>query len=156
MRMAANMAAHDAFSGLALEGVGETVWRTLWESARAYSQVVKGAGTAFPPSSGDICVLCHQDIDEPTAARMHGFEDFIKEDTETKAAEAEHVFKEAEQKFRAVVVHVNKVSAAYRSLKAGNFARKASAEIHRACAACAGADACAALRQRCSRSAGFT
>lgn len=122
MRMAANMAAHDAFSGLALEGVGETVWRTLWESARAYSQVVKGAGTAFPPSSGDICVLCHQDIDEPTAARMHGFEDFIKEDTETKAAEAEHVFKEAEQKFRAVVVHVNKVSAAYRSLKAGNFA----------------------------------
>ena len=91
MRMAANTAAHDAFSGMALEGVGETVWRTLWESARSYSQVAKEAGTAFPPSSGDICVLCH-------------------------------VFKEAEQKFRALVVHANKVSAAYRSLKAGNFA----------------------------------
>ena len=52
----------------------------------------------------------------------YSFEDFIKKDTETKAAEAERVFKEAEQKFRAVVVHVNKVSAAYRNLKAGNFA----------------------------------
>lgn len=121
MRAAANMAAHDAFSGLALEGVGETVWRTLWESARSYSQVAKEDGAAFPPSSGDICVLCHQEIDEPTAVRMLGFEDFIKKDTETKAAEAERAFQEAEQKFRAVAIHVNKVSAAYRSLKAGNF-----------------------------------
>ncbi|MCL3881035.1 AAA family ATPase [Marivita sp. GX14005] len=122
MRMAANTAAHDAFSGLALVGVGETVWRTLWESARSYSQMAKEGGTPFPPSAGDICVLCHQQIDEPTAARMLGFEDFIKKDTETKAAEAEHAFKEAEQKFRSMVVHVNKVSAAYRSLRAGNFA----------------------------------
>lgn len=121
-RAAANMAAHDAFSGLALEGVGETVWRTFWESARSYSQVAREDGAAFPPSSGDICVLCHQEIDERTAARMLGFEDFIKKDTETKAAEAERVFKEAEQKFRDVAVHINKVSAAYRSLKAGNFA----------------------------------
>mgnify|MGYP003361702846 CR=1 FL=1 len=121
MRAAANTAAHDAFSGLALEGVGETVWRTLWESARSYSQVAKEDGASFPPASGDICVLCHQEIDEPTAVRMLGFEDFIKKDTETKAAEAERVFLEAEQKFRAVAVHVNKVSATYRSLKTSNF-----------------------------------
>ncbi|PIB26451.1 hypothetical protein BFP76_11045 [Amylibacter kogurei] len=121
MRTAANTAAHEAFSGLACEGVGETVWRTLWESARSYSRVAKEAGAAFPPPQGDICVLCHQEIDEPTAARMLGFEDFIKKDTETKAAEAERVFKEVEQKIRAVAIHVNKVSAAYRSLKAGNF-----------------------------------
>lgn len=121
-RAAANMAAQDAFSGLALEGVGETVWRTLWESARSYSQVAREDGAAFPPSSGDICVLCHQEIDERTAARMLGFEDFIKKDTETKAAEAQRVFKEAEQEFRDVAVHISKVSAAYRSLKAGNFA----------------------------------
>lgn len=109
------------FFELALEGVGETVWRTLWESARAYSQVAEEDGANFPPSSGDTCVLCHQKIDEPTAARMLGFEDFIKKDTETKSAEAERVFQEAEQKFRAVPVHINKVSASYRSLKANNF-----------------------------------
>lgn len=122
MRAAANTAAHDAFSGLGLAGVGENVWQTLWESARAYSQIAREEGAAFPPSSGDICVLCHQGIDEPTAARMLGFEAFIKKDTETKAADAERVFQEAEQKFRAVPVHVNKVSAVYRSLKNSNFA----------------------------------
>lgn len=121
MRAAANTAAHEAFSGLALEGVGETVWRTLWESARSYSRVAQEDGAAFPPSQGDICVLCHQEIDEATAERMLGFEDFIKRDIETKAAEAEQAFREIEQKFRAVAIHVNKVSAAYRRLKAGNF-----------------------------------
>ncbi|AML52587.1 AAA family ATPase [Falsihalocynthiibacter arcticus] len=122
MRAAATTAAHDAFSGLGLAGVGESVWQTLWESARAYSQIAREEGAAFPPSSGDICVLCHQGIDEPTAARMLGFEAFIKNDTESKAADAERVFQEAEQKFRAVPVHVNKVSAVYRSLKNSNFA----------------------------------
>jgi energy-coupling factor transporter ATP-binding protein EcfA2 len=120
-REAANTAANDAFSGLALEGIGESVWRTLWVSARAYSQVAKEGGAEFPPSSGEVCVLCHQEIDEPTAARMLGFEDFIKNDTETKASEAERIFQEALHKFGAVAVHVNKVSAAYRGLKAGNF-----------------------------------
>ncbi|MCF8466212.1 MAG: AAA family ATPase [Sneathiella sp.] len=121
-RTAANTAANEAFSGLALEGVGESVWRTLWESARAYSKIAHDDGVDFPPASGDVCVLCHQKIDEPTAERMLGFEEFIKKDTETKATEAERVYQEAEQKFRAVAIHVNKVSAAYRSLKNGNFA----------------------------------
>ena len=120
-RTAANTAAHDAFSGLALEGVGETVWRRLWESAKAYSKVAREDGAGFPPASGDICVLCHQTIDEPTAARMLGFEEFIKKDTETKAAGAERILQEAEQTLRAVAVHVSKVSATYRSLKVSNF-----------------------------------
>ena len=121
-RAAANTAANDAFSGLGLEGVGESVWRTLWESARTYSKIAHDDGVDFPPASGDICVLCHQEIDEPTAERMLGFEEFIKKDTETKAAEAERVFHEAEKKFRAVAVHVSKVSSSYRNLKTGNFA----------------------------------
>lgn len=121
-RTAANTAANDAFSGLGLEGVGENVWRTLWESARAYSKVARADGVDFPPESGDICVLCHQTIDDVAAERMLGFEDFIKRDTETKAAEAESVFKTAEEKFRALAVHVNKISAQYRGLRASNFA----------------------------------
>jgi len=121
-RAAANAAAHDAFSGLDLEGVGATAWRTLWESARAYSEVAQSDGADFPPSSGETCVLCHQKIDELTSARMLSFEEFIKKDTETKAAEAERVFREAEQKFRALGIHISKVSTAYQSLKVSNFA----------------------------------
>lgn len=121
-RTAATTAANDAFSGLALEGVGETVWRTLWESARAYSEAAQNGGVAFPPASDEICVLCHQEIDAATAARMLGFEEFIKKDTEIKATEAERVFQEFEQEFGTIAVHINKVSAAYLNLKTGNFA----------------------------------
>lgn len=121
-RTAADTAAHDAFSGLALEGVGEAVWRTLWESARTYSKTARKDGLTFPPSSRDICVLCHQEIDDPTATRMFGFEEFIKKDTETKAAKAEKALEEAKRTFGGLEVHVQKVSGAYRSLKAGNFA----------------------------------
>jgi hypothetical protein len=120
-RTAANTAANDAFLGLALDGVGENVWRSLWESARAYSKVARYDCADFPPKSGDLCVLCHQTIDAAAAARMLGFEEFIKKDTETKAAEAEQVFLKAEEQFRAIVVHVSKVSGAYRSLKAADF-----------------------------------
>jgi energy-coupling factor transporter ATP-binding protein EcfA2 len=120
-RGAANTAANNAFSGLALEGVGESVWRTLWESARAYSNLALDDGVEFPPASGDICILCHQTIDEAAAERMLGFEEFIKKDSETKAAKAEQVFKTAEEKFRTLSVHVNKVSAQYRSLRTSNF-----------------------------------
>ena len=121
-RGAANTAASDAFSGLALEGVGEGVWRTLWESARAYSKLARDDGVVFPPEAGDICVLCHQTIDETAAERMLGFEEFIRKDTETKAASAEQVFRQAEEKLRTIAIHVNKVSAPYRNLKTNNFA----------------------------------
>jgi len=120
-RSAANTAAHDAFSGLALDGVGEADWRTLWESARAYSEAASEDGLAFPPSVRDFCVLCHQEIDGPTAARMLGFEEFIKKDTETRAATAEQMLDEAKGKFRRAEIHVRKVSAAYRGLKASSF-----------------------------------
>lgn len=121
MRKAANTAAFNAFSGLSLQGVGEAVWRNLWESARAYSQIAKEDGTAFPPPEGHVCVLCHQEIDKNAATRMLGFEQFIKKDTETKATEAERVLREAVEKFATFPVHVNKISAAYRSLKTNNF-----------------------------------
>lgn len=119
-RGAADTAANNAFSGLALEGVGESVWRILWESARAYSKLAQDDGVKFPPQTGDICLLCHQTIDDAAAVRMLGFEEFIKKDSETKAAEAEEIFKSAHDKFRAVAVHVNKVSVHYRSLRAKN------------------------------------
>ncbi|MEM5500437.1 AAA family ATPase [Ahrensia kielensis] len=121
-RGAANTAASGAFLGSALEGVGESVWRALWESARVYSKVAQNDGVEFPPTSGDVCVLCHQSIDKKAAERMHGFEGFIKKDTDTKAAEAERILQQAEERFRAIAVHINKASAPYRSLKSSHFA----------------------------------
>jgi len=120
-RSAANVAATDAFSGLQLEGVGEIIWRSLWESARAYSQSIGEEGIPFPPNQGDVCVVCHQEISEAAAERLGGFEAFIKEDTEKKAAAAEQSLAAAVRVFEGLSVHVEKVSAPWQQLKASNF-----------------------------------
>jgi len=120
LRQTANAAANDAFSGLALEGVGEGVWRELWESARAYSKVARNDGVKFPPVKGGTCPLCHQAIDEAAADRMLGFEEFIQKDTETKAASAERAFEVAETNFRSFSVHIKSTSGQYRALRANN------------------------------------
>ena len=49
-RSAASVAATDAFSGLQLTGVGEKIWRSLWESARSYSQSIGNEAIPFPPT----------------------------------------------------------------------------------------------------------
>ncbi len=57
-REAARVSAESLFSSQPLAGVGEAVWRELWESARRYSEArayperpfpPRGAGTALPP-----------------------------------------------------------------------------------------------------------
>lgn len=116
-RAAATTAAKDAFSGLALEGIGETTWRALWDSARSYSQSASPGGIRFPPATGETCVLCHQPIDEQTARRMLDFDEFIKKDTETKAAAAELVLDEARNKLEGFGIHLRHVSAVWRALK---------------------------------------
>ena len=119
-RAAANTAAQKAFSGLALAGVGEAIWRTLWESARTYSKTACGDDLTFPPSAEDVCVLCHQKIDRPTATRMLGFEEFIKKDTETKATEAAKALDEEKSTFRNLEIHSRNLPTVYQRLKANN------------------------------------
>lgn len=121
-RSAADVAATDAFSGLQLEGVGGKTWRSLWESARAYSLSLGEVGLSFPPNQGEVCVVCHQDIDDKTAERLGGFEAFIKHDTEKKAAGAEQVLADAVKNFKGVTVHVEKVSVIWQRLKTNDFA----------------------------------
>ncbi len=120
-RSVADIAATDAFSGLRLEGVGEKTWRTLGESARAYSQSLNEVSISLPPQQGEVCVVCHQEIDEQTADRMSGFETFIKQDTETKASGAEKALREAVNNFKAVEIHIEKVSATWQLLRKNNF-----------------------------------
>jgi energy-coupling factor transporter ATP-binding protein EcfA2 len=89
-REAARLAADQAFAGEHLAGVGGDVWRTLWNSARLYSTEMAYPNQPFPPSSDDAhCMLCQQPLADEARARMARFEDFIKNDTEQLATEAE-------------------------------------------------------------------
>ena len=89
-REAANLAAETAFAHEPLQGVGEAVWKLLWEAARRYSIEVSYPTRPYPAiESSDLCVLCQQPLDDSARARLLRFEEFIQEDTERYAQKAE-------------------------------------------------------------------
>lgn len=75
------------FGGLEVSGVGGAVWKSLWESARRYSEGVAYPAIKFPNLDGK-CVLCHQDYSQEAKLRMGSFEDFVKNDIQTQLAES--------------------------------------------------------------------
>ena len=86
---AAKLAAARSFPEEPLNGVGTDVWKSLWESARRYSEQAANLGKPFPvPDGGERCVLCQQELDETAAARLLRFEAFVADDTQKKTEEA--------------------------------------------------------------------
>lgn len=119
-RKAADLAADEAFGDLELDGVGQPVWKELWDSARKYSDSLEKRTQNFPPTEGELCVLCHQEIDDPTAKRLTKFEDFIKQESEDKAVAAERAFKEAREAMESLKIEINQVAAARTTLSDRN------------------------------------
>ena len=110
-RIAATLAASRAFSGSPIDGVGGTVWRTLWEAARDYSEHVAYVGRTFPPASDAVCVLCHQPLSEIALSRLKSFDSFIQDNTERQADLANQTFDTAERKFIGERIHVSAYAA---------------------------------------------
>jgi hypothetical protein len=95
-RETAWLAAQALFGTASLPKVGGEVWRTLWEAARRYSTDVAYPVASFPPTEMDtLCVLCHQPLSIEALKRMHRFENFIRDDTERQAQQAEMKFEKA-------------------------------------------------------------
>ena len=62
-----------------LGGVGGEVWRTLWEAARNYSELLAFPGEKFPVlRDGAGCVLCQQPLDDEAQGRFQSFEEFVQ------------------------------------------------------------------------------
>ena len=94
-RKAATLSAEALFSGHSLPGIGEPVWRQLWDSARRYSETRAYPGRPYPPKEPGLhCLLCQQPLTQDAVDRMQSFEDFVQADTETKAATAEREARE--------------------------------------------------------------
>lgn len=115
-RDAADVAAETAFGELELGGVGQPVWKELWDSARKYSESLEKKAQSFPPSEGELCVLCHQPIDAETSVRLGGFETFIKQETEDKAVAAERAYNAAINSLRELRIEIGQVSVARKML----------------------------------------
>ena len=81
-----------AFSDLPINGVGNSSWKLLWESARKfYNESTETEN--FPEINNDSnCPLCLQDLDEDAKNRFTSFEEFIKNDIQKTFDEASNKF----------------------------------------------------------------
>jgi len=80
----------EAFSDLPINGVGNSSWKFLWESARKFFNESVGEEN-FPDTNDDSnCPLCLQDLGEEAKHRFTVFEEYIKNDVQkTHDAELE-------------------------------------------------------------------
>ncbi len=81
-----------AFSELPIEGVGNSSWKLLWESARKfYNESTETED--FPKVNGESnCPLCFQDLGEDAKSRFTAFEEFVKNDIQKSFDEASDKF----------------------------------------------------------------
>ncbi len=90
---AAKFAAESIFAAAPLPGVGEEVWKQLWDAARKYSQEVAYPGLPFPQViEGAHCVLCQQRLSEEARVRFTTFEEFVKGHLQNTADEAHQLY----------------------------------------------------------------
>lgn len=95
-RKAASEDAAKVFAGSALDGIGSMSWRLMWGEARRYSEEAAYPEKDFPATdAGDLCVLCHQPLDDNAKKRLAGFEAFVKGGLEASAAKAEKDYSDA-------------------------------------------------------------
>lgn len=93
---AAKLASQDLSREEPLNGVGSESWRKLWEAARAYSMQEAYPEQAFPVSNDDArCILCQQELDQVTGARLHRFEAFVQNRTQKDEDAARKALDEA-------------------------------------------------------------
>jgi len=89
-RQAAQAASTSLFSKEALPDIGSDTWRVLWEAARSYSTVSAYPDKTFPiTEDGARCVLCLQELEPESAARLNSFEAFVKDESKRREATAQ-------------------------------------------------------------------
>ena len=93
----ANLASEALFSAAPLPGVGESIWRNLWEAARKYSDTVTYPQKQFPDPTGEdeLCVLCLQPLGQEAVVRRITFEEFVKSSTKAEEEAAKKAYIDA-------------------------------------------------------------
>jgi energy-coupling factor transporter ATP-binding protein EcfA2 len=85
---AAELASEESFEDEPLPGIGGSVWRAMWEAARAFA-AESCPDHSFPPEGPDSkCVLCQQALGEEASTRLRRFEDFVRNVTQRELAAA--------------------------------------------------------------------
>jgi energy-coupling factor transporter ATP-binding protein EcfA2 len=89
-RKSAALASTDVFANEPLSGTGSDPWRSLFESARRFSEQHAYADEVFPVTrDGALCVLCQQTLEAPANDRLKRFQEFIVNDSAVLRDKAE-------------------------------------------------------------------
>lgn len=84
-RGASELAAKEQFASFVLDGVGTDVWKSLWDSARAYSEAIAYPENAFPNTNdGAVCPLCQQELSRDAKSRFISIDKFVKGEAKKK------------------------------------------------------------------------
>lgn len=86
----------ESFRSEPFAGVGTSPWMELWGSARRYSEAHAYPDASFPAvGAGCRCVLCQQPLEDEGRDRLRRFDEFVRNDTQTRLAEATRSLRES-------------------------------------------------------------
>lgn len=90
-----------SFESEPLRGVGSSAWKALWESASRFSTEHAYQQQDFPFLGAECrCVLCQQPLEARGRDRFARFDEFIKNETQTRLKEAARVYDDQVASFR--------------------------------------------------------
>jgi energy-coupling factor transporter ATP-binding protein EcfA2 len=90
----AEEAATLAFSDCNLDGIGLDTWKSMWKSAKNFSEFYAYKDIEFPNiKEGAVCVLCHQPLTDEAKERMSKFESFVISSLEKEGKDVEDQFR---------------------------------------------------------------
>lgn len=90
--------------------VGTEAWQSLWASARAFSEQDAYPERAFPVTdAGSVCVLCQQDLSHAASHRLNRFEDFVRDDSNLRAEQAQLRLTEALKTFEGARLSIGEI-----------------------------------------------
>ncbi|MFT7111138.1 MAG: hypothetical protein ACI843_002817 [Psychrobacter glaciei] len=106
---------------LPFANVGNSDWFQLWEAAKVFIKK-ENQKLEYPPSTGDSCPLCLQDIEVESSTKMQELESFIKNNAATNVAAASQALLTAKQHVNDINLNIEQFEAALNEverLKAG-------------------------------------
>ena len=107
-RSAAELHAKQLVGSTPLGSVGTTPWMELWNAARKFAEQAL-PDKSFPATEdGDVCVLCHQELDGEAKQRLKNFDEFVQNEAEAVAAKAEKALGDAKSEIVSVNLDVEK------------------------------------------------
>jgi energy-coupling factor transporter ATP-binding protein EcfA2 len=82
-----------SFESDPLPGMGTSLWKVLWESARRFSEEHAYPAQTFPVVEANCrCVLCQEPLSADARDRLSRFERFVKDDTQVRVDEARQIY----------------------------------------------------------------